>query len=901
MSTQVKDLSWRLLDSTRGVGAERAVDLLLSVIYLRWLTLQPEPEATLQASDWDRLVLSPTDAACAAELERMVDRAGTPLAPAAFHELGAVARRVVHTIDSAVRSTSATAGEDAAALFEATLEHLDDALGKQAGEASTPPDIARLMAKVTVRSGDLVLDPVCGNGTGLFEAASLYESVRVTGVEINDRVAARTSMRLKVHGLRRRAHVLHGDAFNMHAPEAADVVLAQPPWGMTLAEQQQFAVQDLARRSGLERTAARLKGDIAWLLLAVESMRPGGRAAVLLPQGTTFSRFAQVHEHLLAQDAVEAIVSLPGGLFRNTGIAAALWILRAPTPNREQRGVLMIDASSMAERVKRGYRLTSEAVETIASMVDSYRNHHSVDAEPWIAAVVDKFTIDGTRGLAPRAHLAPQPEVAVEHPTPERSLLTSLELANFKSFGESTSVPLAPLTLVYGANSSGKSSLLQALLLLKQSLGDSHLVTQGHDLNIGGFQSLLHQHRAEDMTLAVSYGSVPSWAHVGGTPDPALMRNVRWKFASDSRGRGTPVQTEMRFGGLGLKFTIDLETPGNLQLLVDDLEPVFDGLARGDLLYPFDEVKYADEDLAAAERRLANRARDAKLALRQLQRQGVGTLDMPARGLLIGEGPVSPQLAEEAQIDMSRSAPYAERTQRLGLGVAAELEQLFESVVWLGPLRSAPQRVYDRAAAKPGSSDGGHVAMYLFDNTTVVQQVNDWLARLEVPYTLDVLPVSAGAASGLVGDLVAIALTDQRSGVRVTPADVGFGISQVLPIVVELLARRESVLAIEQPETHLHPRLQARLADLLIDSAQEAGRGNQVIVETHSEHLMLRVQRRIREGALDPTAVSVVYVDQDERGQAHALQLRLDENGDFLDEWPDGFFDERIDELFGDL
>jgi predicted ATPase len=189
--------------------------------------------------------------------------------------------------------------------------------------------------------------------------------------------------------------------------------------------------------------------------------------------------------------------------------------------------------------------------------------------------------------------------------------------------------------------------------------------------------------------------------------------------------------------------------------------------------------------------------------------------------------------------------------------------------------------------------------MYLFDHSNVVKNVNNWLEALEVPYAVDVLPVVAKGAGTLVGDLVALSLTDIRSGVVVTPADVGFGISQMLPIVVELLAHRESIICIEQPETHLHPRLQTRLADLLIESSRNGDLANQLIVETHSEHLLLRLQRRIREGAIDPSDISVLYVDQDTDGNTTATHLRIDDEGEFLDEWPDGFFDERLDELFG--
>jgi predicted ATPase len=242
---------------------------------------------------------------------------------------------------------------------------------------------------------------------------------------------------------------------------------------------------------------------------------------------------------------------------------------------------------------------------------------------------------------------------------------------------------------------------------------------------------------------------------------------------------------------------------------------------------------------------------------------------------------------------------YLEALGQLTGGVEHEVRQLLNSVVYLGPHRSPPQRFYNRTTASKHPGDGHHIAMYLFDHSNVVNSVNEWLNALEVPYVLDVVPVRAKGAGALVGDLVALSLTDSRSGAVVTPADVGFGISQMLPIVVELLAHRESIICIEQPETHLHPRLQTRLADLLIESSRNGDLANQVIVETHSEHLMLRLQRRIREGTLDADDICILYVDQTKEGVATVKRLRINSDGEFLDQWPHGFFDERLDELFG--
>ena len=227
---------------------------------------------------------------------------------------------------------------------------------------------------------------------------------------------------------------------------------------------------------------------------------------------------------------------------------------------------------------------------------------------------------------------------------------------------------------------------------------------------------------------------------------------------------------------------------------------------------------------------------------------------------------------------------------------------------YLAPLRSPPKRVYEISNQQDVSAgvtgiQGEYCANVLYHNPLILEQVNEWFEsdKFDIPYELDAIRTGV---SSLAGENITIALYDKRTKTQVTLADVGYGINQLLPVIIEGIASQEdSIICVEQPEIHLHPRLQANIADLMIDTiAEEPGKRKQWIVETHSELLILRLQRRIREGKIKPEDISVLYVDpNDESTEGSAIiHLRMDENGDFIDEWPQGFFDESFNELMAE-
>lgn len=159
-----------------------------------------------------------------------------------------------------------------------------------------------------------------------------------------------------------------------------------------------------------------------------------------------------------------------------------------------------------------------------------------------------------------------------------------------------------------------------------------------------------------------------------------------------------------------------------------------------------------------------------------------------------------------------------------------------------------------------------------------------------------------------------IALMELPSNIKVSLQDVGVGISQVLPVLMNAFGETGSLIAIEQPEIHIHPALQAELGDVFIESALGENK-NTFLLETHSEHLILRLLRRIREttegdredwpealrkacpNGIRPEDVAVLYVEPGEEG-AKVRELPVDANGEFTCNWPGGFFEERMKELF---
>jgi hypothetical protein len=133
-----------------------------------------------------------------------------------------------------------------------------------------------------------------------------------------------------------------------------------------------------------------------------------------------------------------------------------------------------------------------------------------------------------------------------------------------------------------------------------------------------------------------------------------------------------------------------------------------------------------------------------------------------------------------------------------------------------------------------------------------------------------------------------INLRDSQLNIESKLIDVGFGASQVIPVIRASLSRSPGPLLVEQPEIHLHPKAQGIIAELLCDTSLD----RQVIVETHSEHMINRARILVAQGKLDCRDVIINYVLRTKYG-SRVICIELDKKGDFKQQWPEGFFDER--------
>ena len=430
-------------------------------------------------------------------------------------------------------------------------------------------------------------------------------------------------------------------------------------------------------------------------------------------------------------------------------------------------------------------------------------------------------------------------------------MLERLRIQNFKSWQDTGDMAFGSLTGFFGTNSSGKSSILQFLLMLKQTVESSD---RSQILNLGDEHTYVDLGTLDDI---INFHLIKS----------SLLFSLTWKNPN-------------------LIYHPEMFPSRNFW---DEFSSTF----SADIYKDYDYIslsyfKYQENNQELVVNSISSADYEIKTSIINNKKES---------RLIVGTPPLKfYDLPQSLSVILS---DY--REERVWI---FQLEQLFKRSYYLGPLREFPRRTYvwgggeisdvgkrgERAIATLLSSRQKGTTIDMGEGQpkrTVEEHVAHWLKELGLIYSFKVQPIAPGRKEYEVR----IQRTAESASVFLT--DVGFGVSQILPVLVLLFYVPEgSTVILEQPEIHLHPAVQAGLADVFIDAIKR--RKLQIILESHSEHLLQRLQRRMAEEIIEPDAVKL-YFTSIEEGKSKLTPLQLDEYGN-IHNWPAGFFGDAFAE-----
>lgn len=505
-------------------------------------------------------------------------------------------------------------------------------------------------------------------------------------------------------------------------------------------------------------------------------------------------------------------------------------------------------------------------------------------------------------------------------------MLTELEVENVRLFeGEGWKLTLPSLTVICGTNSAGKSTLLKAPLVLRQTqgIGEGYGVTDGR-LRLSGKQIDLG-----DYAAFVSGGDTEKDVTIGlgceGSIDDSIITQLLLLNAKKSGARAVPstgspkairytLQAKFRFGLISQRGRVP--APGtDDDCFLKSGTFVLSSSGRRALSWAVRAVPSSVNQAKPNYRLQLPRhfLRNAGLAMMEIDHSSEGEY-VEVETVLSG---ILPQAirAKRTPTTLPRTRRGARAERRYAIwplpypmsSVTSDLQVALADLHYLGPLRSAAERYYVApSGADPGMDSAGAFLPYVLrdradasvrycepgterpTSSTLAEALDSWLAYLR---TGRHLPKSQAkhelALETTKGVLVEVSLRSIAGDSSHALTDSGFGYSQVLPVLVKgLLAPEGSALIVEQPELHLNPGLQVRLAEFFVGMARC---GKQVILETHSEHILNSMRVLAAESA-SPVSCQIYFIDA-AMERPRILPLSVADDGTVAN-WPPDFFGE---------
>jgi len=539
-------------------------------------------------------------------------------------------------------------------------------------------------------------------------------------------------------------------------------------------------------------------------------------------------------------------------------------------------------------------------------------------------------------GARAKTHACPRLGVYSHHATKAEQfkviMFTTLCLTRFQGFSNRTEIPIRPLTLIFGPNASGKSSIIRSLLLAKQSLGTMPQISsrkigfeyEGSEVSLASFANVVFKHEEKSsFTIELGLDCEPD---IEAAATRRLLRNrdsapraktlINLDEVVEHISSSWEVSIKKPISALGISFKFSgFDKPVELKLNLIEQVVTSDKMSL-----KYDLTIENIETLISLIRKVIPSADAALVEDERLPdvRDAIPGNNEAIHGSFKSkfeeEVEYIDELTDDLDFDLSdnfirislassRDSIIAQNLSQLLSYQQFKVQRHLRGTRHIGPLREIAKRLtYDAGSITALDDENPEILFEPLEN-----EVSNWLFDLtDGRYRLSPIESYLGNARFL-GSLKSQILTDTRTGTPVTFQDVGVGLSQILPIL-ELVSRasalKQQTLMIEQPELHLHPKMQANLVDLFITFIQNTESRRTILLETHSEAMLLRVQKRIREGSLDPNSVQVIYVDQtpespdSPKGEGNfAFALPLDENGDFIMPMPNSFSSLRFEDL----
>lgn len=445
-------------------------------------------------------------------------------------------------------------------------------------------------------------------------------------------------------------------------------------------------------------------------------------------------------------------------------------------------------------------------------------------------------------------------------------MLKQLRLQNFKGWKDTGAVRMAPITLFFGANSSGKSSIGQLLMMLKQTV------------------------ESPDRKAVLYPGGKTTAVHLGSYTEMVLHRD--------------PVNHISFQYSWSLKEALQFNDPltGNAysatEMSFDAEIGLLDKKQSSPVLGHFQYVLTNPDN---GDITIGMKRRDGAKSEYSVQADGYNLVRQKGRAW----SPKTPYRFYGFPDEVVAYHQNADFVQLINL----EHEKLFNSVFYLGPLRTKAERLYTWGGINPES-------VGFAGENTVAAILAARNRKISLGYKQHAKPLEQIIAlklkeMGLIEEFKVNPISKQRQEYEVKVRtkgsrdwvdlpDVGFGVSQVLPVLVQCFyAEPGSIIFMEQPEIHLHPSAQSELADVMIDviNSRENGsdRNIQLVIETHSEHFLRRLQRRIAEDVVPQEKVSAYFANI-ARTPATLDPLQIDMFGN-IQNWPENFFGDEMGDV----